>query len=200
MMVWVGEGTLWGRFRTAPITTMFIPGTPPANHPPTEACMIHSKQHRGCRSQGPGTRGYRGWKTADFSHSAGTAHGAPPVQTRNPEGSGHKARPDMRETVIHTHRPFANVDSQGTRTIRCGASGGYPAWIPWRPLRLWCTERTLPTHIVRDAGLRAIDGVLQAGFRRNQKSPRYRIRELNATLRKQAADCNTTKSEQKALQ
>ena len=24
--------------------------------PPTEACMIHSKQHRGCRTQGPGTR------------------------------------------------------------------------------------------------------------------------------------------------
>ena len=32
--------------------------------------MIHSKQHRGCRIQDPGTRGYRGWKTADFSHSA----------------------------------------------------------------------------------------------------------------------------------
>ena len=40
--------------------------------------MIHSKQHPGCRAQGPGTRGYRGWKIADFSHSAGTAHGAPP--------------------------------------------------------------------------------------------------------------------------
>ena len=32
---------------TAPIITVFIPGTPPANHPPTEACIIHSKQHRG---------------------------------------------------------------------------------------------------------------------------------------------------------
>ena len=46
------------------------PGNTPANHPPTEACMIHSKQHRGCRIQDPGTRGYRWWKTADFSHSA----------------------------------------------------------------------------------------------------------------------------------
>ena len=27
---------------------------------------------------GAGTRGYRWWTTADFSHSAGTAHGAPP--------------------------------------------------------------------------------------------------------------------------
>ena len=42
----------------------------PANHPPTEACAIHSKLHRGCRVQDPGTRGYRGWKAADFSHSA----------------------------------------------------------------------------------------------------------------------------------
>ena len=57
------------------------PGNTPAHHPPTEACMIHSKQHRGCRIQDPGTRGYRGWKTADFSHSAGTAHSAPPVDT-----------------------------------------------------------------------------------------------------------------------
>ena len=90
---------------TAPIMTLFIPGTTPENHPPTEACMIHSKQHWGaeirtlgpvasirlnkkipgvpagavgCRIQEPGIRGYRWWKTADFSHSAGTAHGAPP--------------------------------------------------------------------------------------------------------------------------
>ena len=34
--------------------------------------MIHSKRHLGCRLQGPGTRGYRRWKTADFSHRAGT--------------------------------------------------------------------------------------------------------------------------------
>ena len=47
--------------------------------PATEACMIHSTQRRGCRLQGPGTRGDRRWKTAGFSHSAGTAHGAPPL-------------------------------------------------------------------------------------------------------------------------
>ena len=63
---------------TAPIIALFIPETPPENHPPTEARAIHSKPHRGCRRQHPGTRGYRRWKTADFSHSAGTAHGAPP--------------------------------------------------------------------------------------------------------------------------
>ena len=30
--------------------------------------------------QDPGTRGYRGWKTAACSHSARTAHGAPPPE------------------------------------------------------------------------------------------------------------------------
>ena len=53
-------------------------------NPPTEAGMIHSKPHRGCRIQGPGTHGYRRWKTADFLHSAGTAHGAPPASALHP--------------------------------------------------------------------------------------------------------------------
>ena len=57
---------------------LVYPRNTPANHPPTEACMIHSKPHRGCRMQDPGSRGYRWWKTADFSHSASTAHSAPP--------------------------------------------------------------------------------------------------------------------------
>ena len=72
---------LTGRFRTArarrghsagtaPIITMFIPGTPLQTTRLTEACTIHSTQHRGCGIQDPGTRGYRWWKTADFSHSA----------------------------------------------------------------------------------------------------------------------------------
>ena len=33
----------------------------------------------GCRIQDPGTRGYWWCKTAVFSHSAHTAHGAPPL-------------------------------------------------------------------------------------------------------------------------
>ena len=79
---WLEVGTYIGG--TAPIITLFVPGTPPENHPPTEACMIHSKQHRGCGVQDPGTRGYRWWKTADFAHSTRTAHGAPPynIHTR----------------------------------------------------------------------------------------------------------------------
>ena len=39
------------------------PGNTPENHPPTEACTIHSKQHRGCRVQDPGTRGKHQTKT-----------------------------------------------------------------------------------------------------------------------------------------
>ena len=54
------------------------PGNNPENQPPTEACMIHSKPHRGCRIQDPGTCGDRWWKTADFLHSVRTAHSAPP--------------------------------------------------------------------------------------------------------------------------
>ena len=59
--------------------------------PPIEACMIHSKQHRGCRVQDPGTRGYRWWRTADFSHSAGTAHGASPSRVVR-DGKGMQRR------------------------------------------------------------------------------------------------------------
>ena len=103
---------LGGRFRTARAQRghsanyyAVYPGNTPENHPPTEICMLNSKQHRecrvqdpgtrgkhqtrkkkspvykqgavGCRIQDPGTRGYRWWKTADFSHSARTAHVRP---------------------------------------------------------------------------------------------------------------------------
>ena len=102
------------------------PGTTPENHPPTGACMIHSKQHWGCRIQDPGTRGkhqtktkhpwctwctsrgcrvqnlgpchgHRGWKTADLSHSAGTAHGAPP---RTSISSAHRTPLQWRTAAV----------------------------------------------------------------------------------------------------
>ena len=110
-----GQG---GRFRTARAQRAHsanyyaaYPRNTPENHPPTEACMIHSKQHRGCRIQDhgthgkhqtkntipgvsagavwcriqdPGTLGYRWWKTADFSHSARTARAQ---RTVRPHGS-----------------------------------------------------------------------------------------------------------------
>ena len=58
------------------------PGSTPENHPPTEACMINSKQ--------PGVQNSRPWDPwlpvvensqlfAQRGHSAGTAHGAPPL-------------------------------------------------------------------------------------------------------------------------
>ena len=62
------------------------PGNTPAKRPPTEACTIHSKQRRVCRVQDPGTRGYRRWKTANFSHSAGTPHGPPPTNVYRYKG------------------------------------------------------------------------------------------------------------------
>ena len=83
---------------TAPSITLFIPGTPPANHPPTEACRFHSKPHRGCRMQDPGTRGYRRWKTADFSHSPGTAHDGPPK--RLPPALKYGAQTALNELTI----------------------------------------------------------------------------------------------------
>ena len=55
---------------TAPSMTVFLAGTPLQTTSHTEAGMIHSTQHRGCRVQDPGTHGYRRWKTAEFPHSA----------------------------------------------------------------------------------------------------------------------------------
>ena len=62
----------WGCFRTARAqhghnTNYYVvyPGNTPANHPPTKACMIHSKQHRGCSIQDPGTCGKHQTKTTN---------------------------------------------------------------------------------------------------------------------------------------
>ena len=87
------------------------PGNTPENHSPTKGCMMNSKQHwgaefrtlgpvasirlkqnpwctsMGCRVQNSGT--WDPWlpvvETADFSHSACTAHGAPPISPRRLE-------------------------------------------------------------------------------------------------------------------
>ena len=80
--------------------------------------MIHSKQHRGRRIQDPGTRGYRWWKTADFSHSACTARSAPPFsdphkRTHLQRGAGdgllpprelERVLPDADGRELHGHR------------------------------------------------------------------------------------------------
>ena len=52
-----GSGTT--RAQRAPGTNSYAvyPRNTPENHPPIEACMIHSKRHGGCRIQDPGTRG-----------------------------------------------------------------------------------------------------------------------------------------------
>ena len=83
---------------TAPIIMLFSPGTPLHTPPPTEACMIHSKQHRGCIIQGPGTHGYRRWRTAAFSHSAGAAPGAAPMDPLLDQGGHNKLT-----CTVHVH-------------------------------------------------------------------------------------------------
>ena len=59
-----------GRFHTARAQRahdanyyVVYPVNTPENHPPTEACIIHSKQHQGRRIQDPGTRGKHQTKT-----------------------------------------------------------------------------------------------------------------------------------------
>ena len=73
--------TLRARFRTAPIITVFIPGTPPAHPPPPlyrSVCDPFKAASGGAERRSPGTRDYRRWSTAAFTHSAGAAHDAPP--------------------------------------------------------------------------------------------------------------------------
>ena len=100
------------------------PGNIPENHPPTEACMINSKQHQGCRIQGPGTRGYWWRKTADFSHSAGTARTrcAPPEllaqhvaeQTKGTQTNNWTSSPV--EGLADTQRERKKWSEEGMRT------------------------------------------------------------------------------------
>ena len=47
------------------------PRNTPENHPLTDACMIHSKQHQGCRIQGPGSHGKHQTKTKNPCTSRG---------------------------------------------------------------------------------------------------------------------------------
>ena len=82
---------IWGRFRTArarrqslpPVITLFIPGTPPANHPPYRSVHGPFKTASGVQNSGP----WDPWLSAvensrlfaQRGHSARTAHGAPPL-------------------------------------------------------------------------------------------------------------------------
>ena len=59
-----------GPFRTAPIITLLIPGTPLKTTPLQKRARSMQNSIGGCRIQDLGTRGYRRWRPADFSHSA----------------------------------------------------------------------------------------------------------------------------------
>ena len=136
------------------------PGNTPANHPPTEACMIHSKQHRGCGIQDPGTRGkhqtqtqnpwctsrgcglqnsgptcgYRWWKTADFSHSAGTAHGAPPMKrVAGGLGKAGQQQPNLWQTICISFQilpekapPLTAASFSSPESVHCQAACSHP--------------------------------------------------------------------------
>ena len=122
-----GRGSLLrGRFRTAPMITLFIPGIPLQTTPPTDACMIHSKQRRGCGVQDPGTRGYRRWKTADFSHSARCA----PIVT--------DVRAALRVPLHLKHGHFVLKGGRGPSLCQCshhrgGGGGGQSPRFCTRP-------------------------------------------------------------------
>ena len=122
--VWVGVTLVdwrnWtvGAFLHSANYYVVYPGNTPANHPPTEACMIHSKQHRGCRIQDPGTRGYRWWKTADFPHRAGTAHGAPLGVTKHQIIQNPLDEMDCSGAPASTTGTVWNFLSRGHTTLR----------------------------------------------------------------------------------
>ena len=121
--------------------------TPP---PPTEGCTIHSKQHRGCRNQDPGTRGYRRWKTADFSHSARTAHGAPRLSSSSAEASSFAHTPCYRWTPREGEwgTSGSTTTLHGGRTAREGGPSACPSAVCGGQTRPWvtpfCGARTLP--------------------------------------------------------
>ena len=69
----------------------------------------------------PGTRGYRRWKTADFSHSAGTAHGAPPRECPRNQGS------ELSDsTIVHPSAAAADVKRrEDDVNLTPGDAGGH---------------------------------------------------------------------------
>ena len=64
-----GGGALSHSAATAPIITLFIPGTPLQTTPLTEACMIHSKPHR-VQNAGP----WAPWQVSDLKKKESLVH------------------------------------------------------------------------------------------------------------------------------
>ena len=99
---------------TAPIITLYYPGNTPENHPPTEACMIHSKQHLGCSIQDPRTP----WQASDLKQKIPDAPAqAVGCRTQDP---GTPWLP-----VVENSRLFA----QHAHSARCA-----PIWYSRQPL------------------------------------------------------------------
>ena len=106
----------WGRFRTAPIITVFIPGQPPTYRRmhdqfkttlgPVASIRLKEKKIPGvpavavgCRIQDPGTHGEWCRKTTDFSHSAQCA---PNTRQSVPFGDNHRTSPPSLPQEVHS--------------------------------------------------------------------------------------------------
>ena len=111
------------------------PRNTPENHPPpTEACTIHSKQHRRCRFQDPGTRGYRWWKTAAFPHSAGSARCTPSAPRHHTAHGAHSGT-DGKMPRQNPRRGKKKIDGTNAEPLpgrkRCGAVNRRPPASVW---------------------------------------------------------------------
>ena len=109
--------------------------------------MIHSKQHRGCSIQDPGTRGYRWWKTADFSHSARCA---PTAEGKNSAVPGHleKVRAARAVQVV----PFGPMLCSA---VFCGVRHSFRIFSRGAEFRRRCTD---PLPIGAGGGADGIGG------------------------------------------
>ena len=127
MLPHTSTSCLWGSFRTARAQrgnsahsanySVVYPGNTPENHPPTEACMIHSKQHQGCRIQDPGTRGKHQIKA---KNAWCTSRGCR-VQNSGPW--------DPWLTVVKKQPTFRTARAQRTVRLLCSSLAGFPNCI-----------------------------------------------------------------------
>ena len=145
---------LWGGFRTARAQSahsanyyVVYPGNTPENHPPAEGCMIHSKQHRGCRIQDPGTRNKHQTKK---KNSLVYQQGGGRVQNSGPW--------DPWLPVVENSRLFAQrAHSMGTARAQRTVRPLCPT--PWGHL---CTARAQRAHDRKKLGVFATIGNILA--------------------------------------
>ena len=97
------------------------PRNTPENHPPTEVCMIHSKGHRGCRIQDPGTHGYRWWKKANFRTARAQRTVRPPEPKRSAPARDHNTAPQNPRRSEHPSTGVPLRKRGSNKTPACAA-------------------------------------------------------------------------------